>query len=100
MDRLPSTWTESISSGLTPVDLDSIHFAWTRSPRPGSLPAGSLARYSPRMRFETLAVHSGRADDPVGAVAPPIHLSTTFARDPEGRPLGGHTYIRESNPTE
>ncbi|HXO22564.1 MAG TPA: aminotransferase class I/II-fold pyridoxal phosphate-dependent enzyme, partial [Thermoanaerobaculia bacterium] len=52
------------------------------------------------MRFETLAVHSGRADDPVGAVAPPIHLSTTFARDPEGRPLGGHTYIRESNPTE
>ncbi|HWM90194.1 MAG TPA: aminotransferase class I/II-fold pyridoxal phosphate-dependent enzyme [Thermoanaerobaculia bacterium] len=53
------------------------------------------------MNFETLAVHAGHAIDPeTGSVAPPIHLSTTFARDPEGVPLGGHTYIRESNPTE
>ena len=53
------------------------------------------------MRFETLVIHAGHAADPeTGAVAPPIHLSTTFARDPEGAPLGGHTYIRESNPTQ
>jgi cystathionine gamma-synthase len=53
------------------------------------------------MRFETLAVHAGHAVDPeTGSVAPPIHLSTTFARDPEGVPLGGHTYVRESNPTQ
>lgn len=51
------------------------------------------------MRFETLAVHAGRhVDHQTGAVAPPIHLSTTFERDPSGTPLGGHTYIRESNP--
>ncbi|HEY2292220.1 MAG TPA: PLP-dependent transferase [Thermoanaerobaculia bacterium] len=53
------------------------------------------------MRFETLAVHAGQRIDPAtGAVAPPIHLSTTFARDAESVPLGGHTYIRESNPNQ
>src|SRR3954447_2593141 len=53
------------------------------------------------MRFETLAVHAGHRVDPsTGAVAPPIHLSTTFARDEASSPLGGHTYIRESNPNQ
>ena len=53
------------------------------------------------MRFETLTVHSGPGPDPVtGGVAPPIHLATTFARDATGMPLGGHTYIRESNPNQ
>jgi cystathionine gamma-synthase len=53
------------------------------------------------MNFETLAVHAGHEADPTtGSVASPIYLSTTFARDPDGVPLGGHTYIRESNPNE
>jgi cystathionine gamma-synthase len=53
------------------------------------------------MHFETLAVHAGPGPDgTTGAVAPPIHLATTFARDPSGTPLGGHTYIRDSNPTQ
>jgi cystathionine gamma-synthase len=53
------------------------------------------------MRFETRAVHAGHRIDPAtGAVAPPIYLSTTFARDPESVPIGGHTYIRESNPAQ
>ena len=53
------------------------------------------------MKFETLAVHAGHVTDPgTGAVAPPIHLSTTFERDPTGKPLGGHTYVRESNPNQ
>ncbi|HEX7184951.1 MAG TPA: aminotransferase class I/II-fold pyridoxal phosphate-dependent enzyme [Thermoanaerobaculia bacterium] len=53
------------------------------------------------MKFETLAVHAGHDVDPAtGSVAPPIYLSTTFARDPQGTPLGGHTYIRDSNPNQ
>jgi cystathionine gamma-synthase len=53
------------------------------------------------MRFETLAVHAGRREEAeTGSVAPPIYLSTTFERDPAGVPLGGHTYIRESNPNQ
>jgi cystathionine gamma-synthase len=53
------------------------------------------------MKFETEVVHAGHRIDPAtGSVAPPIYLSTTFARDPEGTPLGGHTYIRESNPAQ
>jgi cystathionine gamma-synthase len=53
------------------------------------------------MKFETRVVHAGRRIDPVtGSVAPPVYLSTTFARDSEGTPLGGHTYIRESNPNQ
>ena len=37
------------------------------------------------MKIETVAVHAGHAVDPAtGAVAAPIHLSTTFERDVEG----------------
>jgi cystathionine gamma-synthase len=51
------------------------------------------------MRLETLAVHAGHAADPsTGAVAPPIHLSTTFERDPDGSYRAGHVYTRSSNP--
>ena len=35
-----------------------------------------------------------------GGIAPALHLATTFARDETGTPLGGHTYIRESNPNQ
>lgn len=53
------------------------------------------------MKFETRVVHAGQRIDPAtGSVAPPIYLSTTFARDPQGTPVGGHTYIRESNPSQ
>jgi cystathionine gamma-synthase len=53
------------------------------------------------MRFETRVVHAGPGPDPrTGDVAPAIHLSTTFARDEAGVPIGGHAYIRESNPTQ
>ena len=51
------------------------------------------------MRIETLAVRAGHAPDPsTGAVTPPIHLSTTFERDPDGSYRGGHLYARNSNP--
>ncbi len=53
------------------------------------------------MKFETRVIHAGHRLDPaMGSVAPPVYLSTTFARDPGGTPLGGHTYIRESNPNQ
>jgi cystathionine gamma-synthase len=51
------------------------------------------------MRFETKAIHSGAAiDDATGAVAPPIHLSTTFARNEKGEPSHGYSYVRDANP--
>lgn len=51
------------------------------------------------MRIETLAAHAGLAVDPTtGAVTPPIHLSTTFEREPDGSYRGGHVYTRTSNP--
>ena len=53
-----------------------------------------------RMRLETLAVRAGHAVDPsTGAVTPPIHLSTTFEREPDGSYRQGHVYARTSNPT-
>jgi cystathionine gamma-synthase len=52
------------------------------------------------MKFETLAIHAGRGVDPSGGVMPAIQLSTTFERDEAGVPLGGHTYIRDSNPNQ
>jgi cystathionine gamma-synthase len=33
------------------------------------------------MKFETIAVHAADPDAATGAVAPPIHLATTFTRD-------------------
>jgi len=41
-----------------------------------------------------------RPDPGTGAIAPPIHLSTTFARDENYALPGGYQYIRESNPTQ
>ena len=53
------------------------------------------------MRAETLAVHAGAEPDPAtGAIAPPLHLSTTFRHGPAGERIGGFEYQRESNPTQ
>jgi cystathionine gamma-synthase len=49
----------------------------------------------------TLAVHAGaEADAATGAVAPPIHLSTTFRHGPAGERVAGYEYQREGNPTQ
>jgi cystathionine gamma-synthase len=51
------------------------------------------------MRIETLAVHAGHeVDAATGAVATPIHLSTTFERDAEGNYPHGFIYGRSANP--
>ena len=51
------------------------------------------------MKIETRAVHAGRRIDPgTGAVTPPICLSTTFERSPEGEYPLGYIYSRDNNP--
>ncbi|HYI13314.1 MAG TPA: aminotransferase class I/II-fold pyridoxal phosphate-dependent enzyme [Thermoanaerobaculia bacterium] len=53
------------------------------------------------MHFETKAVHAAAQVDPeTGAIAPPLHLSTTFQRDAQGETPRGYGYIREENPTQ
>src|SRR5438874_2623387 len=53
-----------------------------------------------KMRIETLAVHAGHSVDvATGAVAMPIHLSTTFERDAAGGYPHGYVYARGANPT-
>ena len=54
------------------------------------------------MHFETKAVHSGgQVDEETGAIAPPIHLSTTYERSAaDGSPSHGYSYIRDANPTQ
>jgi cystathionine gamma-synthase len=48
---------------------------------------------------ETLVVHAGdRRDVTTGAVAPPIVLSTTFEREPDGSYPRGYAYAREAAP--
>ncbi|MFL6538662.1 MAG: trans-sulfuration enzyme family protein [Chthoniobacterales bacterium] len=52
------------------------------------------------MKIETIAVHAGqKIDSATGAVAPPIHMSTTFVRDAEGNYPHGFVYGRGNNPT-
>jgi len=51
------------------------------------------------MKIETKAIHAGRQVDPAtGAVTPPIHLSTTFERQPDGSYTTGYEYARDGNP--
>jgi cystathionine gamma-synthase len=52
------------------------------------------------MRIETIAAHAARkVDAATGAVTPPIHLSTTYERDPDGEFSQGFIYSRGGNPT-
>ena len=48
----------------------------------------------------TLAVHAGAEPDESGALAPPIHLATTFKHGPAGERIAGYEYQREGNPTQ
>jgi cystathionine gamma-synthase len=51
------------------------------------------------MKLETLSIHVGReVDATTGAVAPAIHLSTTFERDADGEFSRGYSYTRPDNP--
>lgn len=50
---------------------------------------------------ETLAVHAGAGPDPAtGALAPPLHLATTFRHGPAGERIAGYQYQREGNPAQ
>jgi cystathionine gamma-synthase len=52
------------------------------------------------MKLDTLAVHAARHPDAAtGAVAQPIHLATTFLREPDGSYAHGWIYGRTDNPT-
>ena len=52
------------------------------------------------LRPETIAAHALRAvDEATGAVAPPIYLSSTYARDENYQPRLKENYIRNGNPT-
>jgi len=54
---------------------------------------------SPVHKFGTLAVHAGSPHDPAtGAVIEAISLSTTFAQNAVGQPVGEYEYSRSSNP--
>lgn len=56
----------------------------------------TASRWSPR----TLAAQAlGRIDEQTRAVVPPIHLSTTFLRDPDNQYRSGYAYGRPDNPT-
>ena len=51
------------------------------------------------MKKETQAIHATNlVDETAGAIATPIFLTTTFARDTDGSYPKGHMYSRNSNP--
>jgi cystathionine gamma-synthase len=50
------------------------------------------------VKFETIAVHAAGPDPATGAVAPPIHLTTTFTRDTDLNLTGDYQYARDGGP--
>jgi cystathionine gamma-synthase len=58
-----------------------------------------MSNFDSKLRPETIAVHAGRRIDPAtGAVAAPIHLSTTYQRAEDGSFPSGFNYSRSDNP--
>jgi cystathionine gamma-synthase len=54
----------------------------------------------PRLSPDTLAVQAlGLTDPATGAVVPPLHLATTFIRDPDNQYRSGFVYGRPDNAT-
>jgi cystathionine gamma-synthase len=51
------------------------------------------------MRPETIAVKAIEIDEATGALVPPIHLSTTYARDADYQLIADRDYTRDKNPT-
>jgi cystathionine gamma-synthase len=52
------------------------------------------------LRPETVAAHALKSTDPMtGAIVPPLHLATTFARDESYTPLLKENYQRNGSPT-
>jgi len=52
------------------------------------------------LRPETIAAHALNAvDEATGAVVPPIHTSSTYARDENYKPRLKENYVRNGNPT-
>jgi cystathionine gamma-synthase len=63
--------------------------------------ARDAAQRALKMRLETIAVHAGaEIDSATGALAPPLHLSTTFEHGPAAEAIHQFLYIREKNPTQ
>ena len=53
------------------------------------------------MKPETLAIHAGgEPDAQTGAIAPPLHFTTTFKHGPAGERIAGYEYIRDTSPTQ
>jgi len=60
-----------------------------------------VGRGGSALRLETIAVRAGaEADLATGALAPRLHLSTTFEHGPASEAIHGFRYIREKNPTQ
>ena len=70
----------------------------TQTTAPAAMP-DSASPTSRDVHIETLAVHGAQGpDSATGAVAPPIYLSTTFERAPDGSLPHGYLYARDANP--
>jgi cystathionine gamma-synthase len=54
----------------------------------------------PHLHPATIAAQAGGLiDGPTGAIVPPIHIATTFERDPDNQYRRGHVYGRPATPT-
>src|SRR5438132_292153 len=68
------------------------------APERGAAPIGGRGA---RVRLETIAVRAGAEIDPTtGALAPPLHLSTTFEHGPASEAIHGFLHVREKKPRQ
>src|SRR3954469_18004045 len=74
------------------VQADECFLTWCAAPE--------IAMTPPRWKARTLAAQAlGTIDPTTRAVVPPIHMSTTFIRDPDNQYRSGYCYGRPDNAT-
>jgi len=93
MTSLPfGVWRRVVSNNRKITITNSI------APERGAAP---IVGRGARVRLETIAVRAGAEIDPTtGALAPPLHLSTTFEHGPASEAIHGFLYVREKNPPQ
>src|SRR5919108_2789119 len=75
---------------------------WRRTPTEGTVPGLQPHRWmmsKTQLSPESLAAQAlGWIDETTRAVVPPIHLSTTYLRDPDNQYRSGRIYSRADSP--
>ena len=93
---------EALPEPVEPIDFAEKRLAkrWPGLARETGAPTAERAGDGRALRPETVAAQAGGGMDAgTGGIVPPIHVATTFVRDPDNQYRRGYSYGRSDNAT-